>query len=180
MSALEVRLARSEDAPAIAAVHVRSWQWAYRGQIPDDYLDGLSARLAERTEMWRQILTSRLPEDRTWLAMQGDRMVGFVDTGPTHDTDARPGTAEIRALYLDPSAVGLGIGCALFAHAVDDLRQRHFRRAILWVLATNRRARRFYEVAGWCPDGVTKTEERPGFILEEMRYRIDLVANALS
>jgi len=47
--------------------------------------------------------------------------------------------------------------------------------AILWVLESNRRARRFYEIAGWIPDGDAKTENRPdGIQLREVRYRIDL------
>jgi hypothetical protein len=29
------------DAPAMGRVHVRAWQAAYRGHMPDDYLGGL-------------------------------------------------------------------------------------------------------------------------------------------
>ena len=38
---LTVRRATPEDAAGVAGVHVRSWQVAYRGLLPDDYLDGL-------------------------------------------------------------------------------------------------------------------------------------------
>ncbi|MGH9204942.1 MAG: GNAT family N-acetyltransferase, partial [Acidimicrobiales bacterium] len=36
-----VRTAQAGDKQAVAGVHVRSWQAAYRGLMPDAYLDGL-------------------------------------------------------------------------------------------------------------------------------------------
>ena len=42
---------------------------------------------------------------------------------------------------------------------------------MLWVLDTNIRARRFYEVAGWKPDGGLKTETLGDLLLSEVRYR---------
>ena len=38
-----IRPAKSDDALEVARVHVRSWQAAYRGLLPDDYLDDLRA-----------------------------------------------------------------------------------------------------------------------------------------
>jgi hypothetical protein len=49
----QVRKAKVEDAFAIASVHVRSWQVAYRGQMPDEFLDGLDVE--KRTSMWREL-----------------------------------------------------------------------------------------------------------------------------
>jgi GNAT superfamily N-acetyltransferase len=101
--------------------------------------------------------------------------VKFI-TASSEDDDAAPlgGAAEVLALYLDPEAVSKGVGGALLSHAVADFRQRGFRRATLWVLESNERARRFYEAAGWTPDGARKSEERPGFLLHEVRYQISL------
>lgn len=42
------------------------------------------------------------------------------------------------------------------------------------MLPTNARARRFYEAAGWQPDGATRTDRVWGCQVEELRYRIDL------
>ena len=47
----QVRKATVEDASGIAFVHVRSWQVAYRGHMPDEFLDGLDPE--KRTSMWR-------------------------------------------------------------------------------------------------------------------------------
>jgi ribosomal protein S18 acetylase RimI-like enzyme len=58
--------------------------------------------------------------------------------------------------------------------AVGDLRSRGFRTATLWVLESNDRARRFYELAGWKPDGTTASERIDCALLPTVRYRTDL------
>src|SRR5690606_41064361 len=60
---------------------------------------------------------------------------------------------EVTAIYLRQAHWGRGIGRRLFAAVVDRLREAGFEEAILWVLDTNARARRFYEAAGWEADG---------------------------
>jgi hypothetical protein len=50
LSSVEARIATVDDAAAVAAVHVRSWQDAYRGIFPDAYLDGLSVE--RRSNVW--------------------------------------------------------------------------------------------------------------------------------
>lgn len=181
MNALpNIRIAVEADAAAVAALHVQAWQWAYRSQIPDAYLDALSDRLDQRTTWWREQLSRPPAEERIWVTSLGERIVGFASTGPSRDPDAAPGIAELGAIYLEPSIVGTGVGRTLMVHAVDDLRARGFQAATLWVLTTNQRARRFYEIAGWYADGAAKTEQRPGFELDEIRYRIDLTAEGSS
>ena len=46
--------------------------------------------------------------------------------------------------------------------------------ATLWVLATNERARRFYEREGWRADGLTTHEHVDGELRPTMRYRVEL------
>jgi hypothetical protein len=41
MGVMDIRPAGMEDVPEIAVAHVRSWQAAYRGLLPQAYLDGL-------------------------------------------------------------------------------------------------------------------------------------------
>jgi GNAT superfamily N-acetyltransferase len=171
---MQIRLALEIDAPAIASVHLRAWQWAYRGQIPDSYLDGLTERLAQREAWWQQHLASPPADGHTWVAETDGQIIGFAGTGPSRDVDAASDVGELPGIYLDPNVVGTGVGRALMAHALADLRHHGFRVATLWVLETNQRARRFYDIAGWQPDGVTKVEQRPGFELHEIRYSIAL------
>jgi RimJ/RimL family protein N-acetyltransferase len=60
------------------------------------------------------------------------------------------------------------------AAAVDGLRQARFTTATLWVLEGNGRARRFYERAGWAPDGTHKDDVLAGTPIREVRYRRSL------
>ena len=39
--AVRVQRATLDDVPDVARIHVRSWQRAYRGQMPDSVLDSL-------------------------------------------------------------------------------------------------------------------------------------------
>jgi GNAT superfamily N-acetyltransferase len=99
------------------------------------------------------------------------RVAGVAATGPSRDSDATVNTGEVYSIYLDPEVIGQGVGRVLFAAAVDDLASRGFRTGTLWVLTDNQRARRFYEAAGWRPDGATKRDVRADGTLDETRYR---------
>ena len=169
---LRIREAVPGDARSIAEIHVRSWQAAYRGQLADGYLDGLS--VDDRLEQHRRSLEEPPAEWRTWIAREGDAVAGFAVTGPSQDADATERTGEVYAIYLEPDRVGTGAGRELFEHAVDDLRERRFDAATLWVLETNERARRFYEVAGWAHDGTVTSERVDCEMRATLRYRIDL------
>ncbi len=60
------------------------------------------------------------------------------------------------------------------ATAVAELVRLGYANAILWVLDTNDRARRFYALAGWEQDGANKTDGSRGFDITEVRYRTTL------
>jgi GNAT superfamily N-acetyltransferase len=156
----------AEDADAIAGIHIRAWQAAYRGLVPDSYLDGQS--VPERSLAWRAIITGK--PHRAWVVEHEARVAGFAAAGPSRDPDSPPGTAELAALYVDPPLVGTGLGRHLIGHVVEDLCDQGFHRATLWVLAANERARGFYERAGWAPDGTGKSEPVAGRPLDQVRY----------
>jgi GNAT superfamily N-acetyltransferase len=173
---MRIREATIADARAIAEIHVRAWRAAYRGQVPDAHLEALSVdeRLAQHE--W----TIRNPREtwRLWIAADDDgAVVGFAVTGPSEDADADERTGEVYAIYLEPERVGTGVGRALFDHAVADLRSRGFATATLWVLETNERARRFYEIAGWSADGTRAAERIDRAMLPTVRYRATLGAS---
>lgn len=169
---VRIREATPQDAEAIAGIHVRAWQTAYRGQLSDDYLDQL--RVDERLDMHRAALEAPPAEYRMWVAEDSGHPVGFAVTGKSQDADAEDRTAELYAIYLEPEQLGTGVGRALFEHAVDDLRERGYRTATLWVLETNARARRFYEIAGWVHDGRVTSENVDCEMRPTMRYRVEL------
>ena len=170
-----IRYAIAADVEEIAGIHVRAWQWAYRGQLDDAYLDGLSGSLPQRLRYWGRRIANGQPDERTWVADIDGHLVGFASTARSRDAGADVETAEVEAIYLEPEHVGTGVGNALFTHAIEDLRERGYARATLWVLETNARAIQFYQRAGWLPDGARKTDESPARTLHEVRYYVDLI-----
>lgn len=157
---MTVRAATLADAPAIASVHVRTWQTAYRGLMPDELLADLSVE--RRTELWQRMI----PRGIVWVAETDGEVVGFASAGPSRDNDA---PFELYAIYVLESAQGTGLGAAL-AHAALGAEPD----VVVWVLDTNTPARRFYERIGFHADGVTRTEVEAGAELSEVRYRRSL------
>jgi len=137
----------------------------------------MSVGIEQRIEHTRQRIEAESGEQRTWVVQQAGAVVGLAITGASRDPAAAPTTGEVQVLYLDPEVVGTGIGRTLFGHAVTDLAQRGYAEATLWVLEGNQRARRFYEAAGWLPDGEVRIEERPSAAFHEVRYRATLAPN---
>ena len=161
---MTVREATPQDAAEVAGVHVRSWQVAYRGLFPDGYLDGL------RAEDRRAYYTFGDGRPATIVAVVGGTICGFATTGPSQDEDTAD-AGELYALYLDPQAWGQGIGRSLMAEARARLSRQGFAEAILWVLAGNEQAQRFYRADGWQPDGHRRQEDVWGVSADEVRYR---------
>jgi GNAT superfamily N-acetyltransferase len=161
-----VRRARPADARAIADVHVRTWQAAYRHAFPQEVLDNLS--VDEREVGWRE----RLEQDYVaWVAEAEDRIVGFAAAGPSRtEQDA----GELYAIYVLPDSWGSRAAPELMAAAHEWFAQEGYATAMLWVLADNPRARRFYEREGWRPES-TRVDTVRGTEVEEALYRLALV-----
>ncbi|WP_406642217.1 N-acetyltransferase family protein [Amycolatopsis sp. WGS_07] len=175
MPDLVIRPATPADAAGIATVHVGSWQAAYAGLLPEEFLSGLSVETRE--QFWASNLAnSSVPHTVLAATSPGsDAITGFAVFGPSRDDDATPQTGELSSIYLLPSEWGRGMGRALHEECVRGLAAQ-FEVATLWVLSTNTRARNFYERAGWVTDGTTKVETMSdgAVTLEEVRYRLPL------
>ena len=161
---MHVRAATSADALAIEQARIHGWRVAYRHVFPPEELDALPID----AKRWRRRLDEP-PAGWSTFVVEDDRgeVVGFASTGPSRD---EPGIGELYAIYVTPSAWGAGAGRALIERAQAQLRGE-YAEATLWVLEDNPRARRFYEGAGWRPDGARKAETRFGVRAAEVRYR---------
>ena len=166
---VEVRQARVGDAAGIAAVHVASWQHAYRGLVPAGLLEPLS--VPARTQRWAQNLDGTPAGAATFVAELDGAVIGFASIGASRDEDA-DGAGELWALYLHHRYWGAGHGHVLHAHAVRALAATGVAEATLWVLTSNERARGFYERHGWAADGATKVALVSDAELAESRYRL--------
>ncbi|MGH9008153.1 MAG: GNAT family N-acetyltransferase [Acidimicrobiales bacterium] len=167
---MEIRTAPAGDAPGIATVQVETWRVAYRGQVPDAHLDALS--IDDRTGRWRHILADSEPPSRVAIvADDGHAVVGFAHIGECRDADAAPEVGELNALYVLPGHWDTGVGRRLIEAAEARLAAAGFASATLWVLDSNARGRRFYEAAGWAPDGATQLTAIGDELVPETRYR---------
>jgi ribosomal protein S18 acetylase RimI-like enzyme len=167
-----VRDATVADAEAAATIHVRTWQAAYRGQVPDDYLDSLD--IGSRTTQWQEKLSHPAPRTRNLVAEVNQKIVGFCDIGRSRDDDATNDVGEIFAIYVAADYLGKGIGTKLLNEAVQALTDFGFKSVTLWVLESNARGRHFYEQNGWVVEGKMKSEIHNNVTLREVRYKRDL------
>jgi len=167
-----VRPAVIDDAVQITEAHVKGWQVAYRGIMPDSYLDDLSNDMADRRARWRvQIAVPADPRVRSLVAERDGTVVGWASSAPSRDADATSLTGEIWGIYVHPDHWRTGAGGALMQAALDHLAAEGYTEATLWVFEENGQARGFYERWGWRLDGATHFFERGGARVPEVRYR---------
>ena len=168
---VHIREAVASDAEAIGRVRHASWQVAYSGLMPADYLAGLSVdgfvlgarrMLADRAARRTVVLVAEV----------GGVVSGFASVGPSRDEDEPEGSVgELYAIYLDPAVWRRGIGSRLQEAALARLREAGYAEATLWVLAANTASRAFYERTGWRHDGGVSGFEAGTEVLDETRYR---------
>jgi GNAT superfamily N-acetyltransferase len=156
LTRMEVRAARREELRALHEARIATWKTAYRGIIPDSYLDAL----ALTDEMLTKIQT-RYDEEpaQTVGAWEDGAVAGMAAAGPCRDDD-RLGERELYALYVLPAHWGTGTAELLW-DAVQPFTS-------LWVLEGNVRARAFYERHGFRPERTKRITF--GVELTEVRY----------
>lgn len=170
-----LRPAQPDDALDVARVHVCSWQAAYRGLLPDAYLDQL--RPEDRAQRYDfSNLDPKAPY--TIVAVEAATICGFATTSASRDPSL-PSHGELCALYVDPAHWGSGYGIALVAAARGHLERLGFHHALLWVLAGNARAERFYQNDGWTPDGSRRTDTVWDIQVDEIRYQRSLWSQSI-
>lgn len=177
-----LRPAEAGDLAAVGALHQRSRAAAYRGIVPDEALAAITAPMmgAWWAERWgyerdTHVLT---------VAERDGLLAGFTYVGPHDarepgadrepDVDGEPAVGELYAIHLDPAEQGRGVGRALMIDALAILRRGGWTRAVLWVLADNAHARRFYERGGWVPDGAEREGSVGPALTRQVRYSREL------
>jgi ribosomal protein S18 acetylase RimI-like enzyme len=194
---IEIRPASAADEPAITEIRNETWLTAYAQIIDPAIIEQVTApgrptNAAPRTD--RTSLVAVAPEAQARTAAAEARMiVGYASYGPERSVASaasvgsgaspKPGsltpaglageTGELYTLYVIPAHWSTGVGRSLTDAALDGLRAAGYRRVVLWTLTENTRARRFYDKAGFAPDGATNILDGLGNV-EELRYVRDL------
>ncbi len=193
-----IRSASAADAAQIAAVMRDSWFAAYDGIIAPALIDQATApdggaliRQSFRTRPWQRMIAAVSSEtqpagnagdagDAGDTAPEG--IVGYASFGPERDVLGMPWphpltpagsdgrVAELYALYVHPAWWSTGTGRALMDRVLAKVRAAGYACITLWVLEANARARRFYQRAGFAPDGARHELDDLGGVTE-IRYQ---------
>jgi GNAT superfamily N-acetyltransferase len=166
---VSVRDAVSADLPAMEAAKRDAGIAAWPHILPPEALERLGF-----PDRWAAAL-ARLPaRSRVLVGQLGGEVVGFAILRPSGDDDAGDEIGELDGFYVAPSAWGRGVGRALLAATIEQLRADGFRQATLWTAVDNHRPRRIYETGGWRLDGTVRHRQIFGADFDEVRYRIRL------
>lgn len=141
-----VRPAILDDAEGIAKVHVKGWQEAYVGLLPQQVLDRQSVPARLRT--WSGLLQEPVGSRWTFVAIDpAAGIVGFVGGMRAKPTMYGP-AFKIPVLYVLQSHLRRGLGRKLMHALGQAMAQRGAGEVALWSLASNKSARIFYERIG--------------------------------
>lgn len=157
-----VRVAWADDAPAIAALQLRAWQQAYADLLPAELL--ADSLLEQFTRQWQASLTR--PADarqRVLVALERNRVTGFVITTPAGDPDCDPvADGQVDELTVGVDDRGQGHGSRLLQAAADTLRSDRFTRAVMWLSSADDTRRAFLTATGWAADGAHRELDLTG------------------
>ena len=169
MSNYQVRPATLRDAKAIAQINTASALEASRGSAPDDQLNAMSS-VEKRQAYWREAI--EFCEPQVQVAIDGDKIVGFVGFDRSRDEKSRQTTGEVWAIYAAPSHWNKGVGVTLWDAAREGLQEEGCTNVTVWVPLRNERALRFHEMAGFKREMSTaKTTPVGGIKIEEIRLK---------
>ncbi len=145
----------------ITSIYEESWKYAYKGIIPQDYLDGLSGK------QWT--FAADNPDRASLIMLDGEKIIGTASFGKSRLSDM-PGWGEIISIYFLPEYMGKGYGNQLLQAAVSGLADCGYKDIFLWVLEENLRAIRFYEKNGFRFSGRYLDDNIGGKPLREKQY----------
>ena len=154
---INIRLAVLSDASAMAEIHARSWEAAYKDIMPAKYIEKQSEK---RPAQWRNILSQ---ENKKQYIIEADgKPAGMVCVGEPHheyteifndDSCIDSSFCELHNIYLHPNYFRCGIGTRAMDFAINKGREANKSNIVLWVFAENIGSIRFYEVCGFSVDG---------------------------
>ena len=166
---MKIKRAEIYDAPVISKIHALSWKSAYKGLVPQQYLDELN------DDFWTNAFEDWISNDKVTVQIMYDNElpIGCIAYGTSRDTTL-PDWGEIVSIYFLPDFMGKGHGKDLVDLALSELKTQNIREVYVWVLDGNQPARRFYEKSGFHCNDDKYSLEILGKALTDIRYIIHL------
>jgi ribosomal protein S18 acetylase RimI-like enzyme len=162
-----IRRATPGDANSVAHIQVVGWKTTYSGIVPPAFLDSMEEE--SRAASWKEHLENK--DALILVAENSSELFGFVCGGglrePIEDYDG-----ELFAIYLLPEFQRQGAGRQLVLTLAQNMRDRGFKRMVVWVLEQNS-AVSFYKRMGGV-QLVQKQTEIGGAMLGDLAFGFDL------
>lgn len=158
---MQVKPFQPDFSVEVSRVYALGWKHAYRGIVPEDYLDRLSL------DHWEAYL--KTVQQGGFMLMNHTQCVGICTVSKAREEQWKD-WGELVSLYLLPDYMGKGFGLQLFSQAIAYLRKQGYHKIYLWVLEENPVARSFYERNGFVPTQERCSVTMDGTELMELRY----------
>lgn len=159
---MEIRyVAQNDCLSEISSIYEKSWKYAYKGIIPQDYLDSIP------TGRWADNIHKA---GRKNLVMIEDGLMIGTAAFCQSRWKKYSNYGEIVSIYFLPEYIGKGYGRLLLNKCMEELKQCGFGKVLLWVLEDNHRARSFYEKNGFRCFEVFMEDHIGGKELREILY----------
>lgn len=159
---MEIRyISPADDRNDISRIYEESWKYAYRGIIPQHFLDAIPKG------RWAGAFDNN--DWRTIVCVEDGQPIGTSCFGKSR-FGQYPEAGEIISIYFLPEYMGKGYGSQLIKTVLDELIKQGFTEVFLWVLEENVRARRFYEKNGFTCSEEYMDDNIGGKELREVRY----------
>ena len=164
---IHIRLATPADAPDMAEVHMRSWEVAYKGILPDEYI---REKNATRHDLYARVITEE--NETSFVIQYGGKTIGIMCVAPPQDKELTD-CYELHYIYLHPGYFRRGIGTQAMELAYNIARSLGKTGLVLWVLENNTNSIEFYKKCGFVADGGSRERnfDKP---LRSIRMRKEL------
>ena len=135
-----IRYYEERDIDKIAKIIVDDWKIAYKGIIDNDYLENLN--YIDRAKNIKE----KYEKQKSIVYIDNEDVKGYCRFGENRDNKKEYG--EIYALYIKYGERNNGIGKSLSKKAMQILKNKGYKEAVIWCLKENKNARKFYEKIG--------------------------------
>ncbi len=164
---MEIRyINEADNRNEIRRIYSESWKHAYRGIVPQEFLDAIT-----EDQCGRAIGT---PGVNTMICIEDGRIIGTCSFCKSR-FGQYPDSGEVMSIYFLPEYMGKGYGSKLIKAVLDELEKQGFKEVFLWTLEENDHARQFYERNGFSCTGEYLNDNIGGKDLKEVRYVCSLI-----